>query len=203
MLIDCKQQLPDQNYFLLIQAIVPRPIAWVLSESRTGAYNLAPFSYFNAIASDPPLIMLSVGWKDETTEKDTLINIRERNDFVVHIPSVAQLKEVVESSATYEHEISEIEVLGLTLEHIEGQRLPKLNGPKLALFCEKYSVQAIGNDQQGLIFGQVNHIWVSEEIATMKNGHLTITPEHLDPLARLGGANYASLGQIHTVKRPR
>lgn len=203
MLIDCSQQHPNQNYFLLIQLIVPRPIAWVLSESSNGAYNLAPFSFFNAVASDPPVIMLSVGWKDDSTEKDTLVNIRERKDFVVHIPSVAQINDVVDSSATYDHEISEVDLLGLSLENIEGQRLSKLKGSKVALFCHNYSTQQIGHEKQGLILGQINHIWLSEDIATMNQGHLAIDPKALDPLARLGGTNYAGLGEIFSMKRPQ
>lgn len=202
MLIDCSKNTPDHNYFTLIQTVIPRPIAWVLSDNGNGSYNLAPFSFFNAVASNPPLIMLSIGWKDENTRKDTLVNISERKDFVVHIPSVEHIKDVAASSATLAHGVSEVEQLHLALEPVPGQRLPKLKGPKAAFFCERYSIQELGPEQQGLILGKVNHIWLADGIASLDNGRLTVDPKALDPLARLGGPHYASLGEILTMKRP-
>ena len=144
MIIDCAKQTSDKNYFTLIQTVIPRPIAWVLSDNGNSSYNLAPFSFFNAIASDPPLIMLSIGWKDEATRKDTWVNIQERSHFVVHIPSVEHIKEMVGSSIALAHGVSEIDVLNIPIEKIEGQELPKLKDPKVAFFCEKYSIQEIG-----------------------------------------------------------
>jgi flavin reductase (DIM6/NTAB) family NADH-FMN oxidoreductase RutF len=202
MIFDCRQHSSDQNYFTLIQTVVPRPIAWVLSDNGNGSYNLAPFSFFNAIASEPPLIMLSVGWKDEAVRKDTWVNIDERRDFVVHIPSVGQMKDVVNSSATLAHGVSEVELLNLSVEKMEGQRLPKVAGPKIALFCEKYRIEEIGGEQQGLILGKVNQIWYSDDIVKVKDGRMSIDPKGLGPLARLGGSSYASLGEVLYMKRP-
>ena len=202
MIIDCGKQTSDQNYFTLIQAVIPRPIAWVLSDNGNGAYNLAPFSFFNAVASDPPLIMLSVGWKDEATRKDTWVNIEQRRHFVAHVPSVENLKEVAGSSATLAHGVSEIDQMHIPVEKVEGQRLPKLKGPKVAFFCEKYSIQELGGEQQALILGKINHIWLDDRVVQSTNGRLTIDPKGLDPLARLGGPHYAALGGIFTMKRP-
>src|SRR5580704_8595858 len=108
MLIDCNQYSRDQIYFLMIQLVIPRPIAWVLSDNGNGSYNLAPFSFFNAITSNPPILMLSVSWKDEVTRKDTWVNIIERNNFVVHIPSVGQVHEVSNSSIVLPYGVSEV-----------------------------------------------------------------------------------------------
>ena len=202
MFIDCSKQSSSQNYFTLIQTVIPRPIAWVLSDNGNGTYNLAPFSFFNAVASNPPLIVLSIGWKDELTRKDTWVNIQERKDFVVHIPSVENIKEVAGSSATLAHGVSEIDQLHLPLEKVEGQRLPKLKGPKVALFCEKFSIQEIGGDQQGLILGKINHMWFHDSIVKESSGRLTIDPKVLNPLARLGGPHYAGLDEILSMKRP-
>ena len=71
MILDLSALQPAQVYFQMIQTLVPRPIAWVLSEIENDKYNLAPFSYFNAVCSDPPLIMLSVGKKPDGSFKDT------------------------------------------------------------------------------------------------------------------------------------
>jgi len=86
MLLRLDQFEAAQRYYLMSQTLVPRPVAWVLSENATGSYNLAPFSYFNAICSTPPLIMFSIGKKPDGADKDTRRNIIERKRFTVHIP---------------------------------------------------------------------------------------------------------------------
>src|ERR1039457_4241876 len=120
MLIDCDQLSSDQVYFLLIQLVIPRPIAWVLSDNGNGTYNLAPFSFFNAITSNPPILMLSVGWKDEATRKDTWVNISERTNFIVHIPCAEQVHDVSNSSSVLPHGVSEINKFNIPLENVEG-----------------------------------------------------------------------------------
>ncbi len=70
---------PPDCYRLMIQAVVPRPVAWVLSDNGDGSLNLAPFSFFTAISSDPPLLMFSAGKKPDGTPKDTLHNVEERS----------------------------------------------------------------------------------------------------------------------------
>ena len=85
MYLDLSQLSASQVYFTMTQTLIPRPIAWVLSDNGNDSLNLAPFSYFNAVSSDPPLIMLSVGFKPDGTHKDTAINIEQRKDFIVHL----------------------------------------------------------------------------------------------------------------------
>jgi len=77
---------PNRVYHLMIQSIVPRPIAWILSDNGDGSLNLAPFSYFNAVCSDPPVLMVSIGRKADGGDKDTARNLVERKHCVVHIP---------------------------------------------------------------------------------------------------------------------
>ena len=85
MILDLSELKPAQVYFQMIQTLIPRPIAWVLSEIEAGKYNLAPFSYFNAISSNPPIVMFSVGKKPDGSDKDTHRNIAERKHFTIHI----------------------------------------------------------------------------------------------------------------------
>src|SRR5271170_178191 len=125
MLIDCSEYSRDQIYFLMIQLVIPRPIAWVLSDNGDRTYNLAPFSFFNAITSNPPILMLAAGWKDEGTRKDTWVNISERSHFVVHIPSAEQVNDVSVSSAVLPHGVSEADQFHIPLENVEGWVLPK------------------------------------------------------------------------------
>lgn len=201
MLVDCARLSGDQAYFLLIQTVIPRPIAWVLSDNG-GSFNLAPFSFFNAIASEPPVIMLSVGWKDESTRKDTWVNIDERSDFVVHIPSPVHAGDVARSSAALPHGASELDILQVTTEPVEGFRLPRVVGPKIAFFCVKHRILEIGTAPQGLILGEVKAVWMDDSVAAEKNGRFTVDPRGVDPLTRLGGTGYATLGEILQIKRP-
>jgi flavin reductase (DIM6/NTAB) family NADH-FMN oxidoreductase RutF len=202
MLIDCNGYHPDQLYFLLIQLVIPRPIAWVLSDIGNGTYNLAPFSFFNAITSNPPILMLSVGWKNEDLRKDTWVNINERKNFVVHIPSGEQVHDVSNSSTVLPHGVSEINKLNIHLEDVEGWPLPKVKGSKIAFLCEKYAIHEIGEDPQALILGKINSIWVDEEAVSENKNRIIIDPLKVSPLARLGGNQYSLLGEIVTVQRP-
>jgi len=202
MLIDCNQFSQDQIYFLLIQLVIPRPIAWVLSDNGNGSYNLAPFSFFNAVTSNPPILMLSVGWKDEQTRKDTWVNINERKNFVVHIPTVEQVGDVSISSTVLPHGSSEIDKFNIGVESVEGWSLPKVKGAKVAFLCEKYAIHEIGNDPQALIFGKINQISVDDDALSQDRGRIIIDPAKINPLSRLGGNHYSLLGEILTVQRP-
>jgi flavin reductase (DIM6/NTAB) family NADH-FMN oxidoreductase RutF len=203
MLIDCKKYPTDQLYFLMIQLVIPRPIAWVLSDNGNRSYNLAPFSFFNAITSNPPILMLSVGHKDETTRKDTWINISERNNFVVHIPSGDQVHDVSNSSVILPHGVSEIDKFHIPLEKVEGWVLPRVKGAKIAFLCEKYAIHEIGDDPQALILGKINGIVVDDDaVSQVSSGRMMIDPAKINPLARLGGNHYSLLGEVLTVQRP-
>lgn len=201
MLIESTQLSPDQMYFLLIQTVIPRPIAWVLSDNG-GSYNLAPFSFFNAITSEPPILMISAGWKDDSVRKDTWVNIQERSDFVVHIPSAEHARDVVATSLTLPHGESELARLNLTTAKVDGFRLPRIVGPKIAFFCERYKIIEVGTAPQALILGEVKKVWMDDTIVMMHNNRLKVDPAKLDPLARLGGASYSLLGEMFDIKRP-
>ena len=123
MIIDFSRQSPTARYAWMTQAIIPRPIAWILSENADGGLNLAPFSYFNALASDPPLLGVSIAGKPDGTKKDTLANILARPKFVVHIAPVTEADAVNASSATLPAGESELGRLKLpTTPHL--RRLP-------------------------------------------------------------------------------
>ena len=73
-------------YGLMTQTIIPRPIAWILTDNGDQSFNLAPFSFFNGVSSTPPLLSVSIGHKSDGTKKDTWLNIESRSHFIVHIP---------------------------------------------------------------------------------------------------------------------
>ena len=128
MQIDPATLSKRDGYFLMVSAIVPRPIAWVLSEHADGRLNLAPFSYFNGVSSDPPLVMLSIGSKRDGLPKDTRANILERKQFVVHIVHSALLEPMNLSSAEVGAEVSEVRT-GRQVIQVLRQCATKLRPP--------------------------------------------------------------------------
>jgi len=183
--------------------VIPRPVAWVLSENAGGDYNLAPFSYFNAICSDPPLIMISVGKKPDGSPKDTRANIAERRDFVVHLAHEELLEPLNRSSATLPAGESEVDLLGLALTPLSGSRLPRLSDARIALACELYRLQEIGPLPQALILGRVKQIYVDDGVCSRDaDGRLEVHAEKVAPVARLGGTEYALFGKIRRLPRP-
>jgi flavin reductase (DIM6/NTAB) family NADH-FMN oxidoreductase RutF len=202
MLINCNEYSPDQLYFLMIQLVIPRPIAWVLSDNGNGTFNLAPFSFFNAITSNPPILMISAGWKDEATHKDTWTNIAKRNNFVVHLPSSDQVHDVSNTSSSLPHGVSEADKFHIPLENVEGWPMPRVKAAKIAFMCEKYAIHEIGQDPQALILGKIKHMWIEDAAVTQQKNRIIVDPQKIDPLSRLGGNHYGLLGKVLTVKRP-
>lgn len=192
------------TYFTMTQSVVPRPIAWLLSENEDASFNLAPFSYFNAICSDPPLVMISIGLQDDGSEKDSLRNIRQRSQFVIHIASCDQLPELNQSSATLPPGESEVLANNLQTTPVDGFHVPRLSDCKIALMCERHSIQTIGNsDQQSLLFAEIREIYVDDSCVEISDqGRLKILADQVQPLARLGASEYASFGDVLAARRP-
>ena len=204
MIVNLAELSPAQVYFTMIQTLIPRPIAWVLSEIEPGKYNLAPFSYFNAVCSDPPLIMLSVGKKPDGSFKDTRVNIEQRGDFVVHIAHRDLLEDLNQSSATLAADVSELDLLGIETTTFEGSRLPRIEACKVAYACECHEIHELGSTPQSVIYGRVTRIYIDDRItSTTDKGRLKVHAESFEPIARLGADEYMSFGKIVTLRRPR
>ena len=207
MIVDFSKLSTNQVYYTLIQTIIPRPVAWVLSsngESSHDPYNLAPFSYFSGVSSNPPLVSLSIGRKPDGSMKDTALNIAERSYCVIHIPHRELAQKVTASSATLEYGQSELEGLDLELTEQDGWKLPRLAEARLAFYCKKFQIIEVGNTPQSLVLLDVLSLYVSKKIAKQdKKGRLSVDPLALDPLGRLGGQDYGLLGEVQTVPRPK
>lgn len=201
--IDLNELTPGQIYATMTQALIPRPIAWVLSENENGNYNLAPFSYFTGVSSRPPLLMLSIGKKPDSTPKDTLANIEARKDFVVHIAHSEQIAPLNQSSAVYPTGVSEVDELGLELAELKGSRLPRLAECRLAMACQLHEIHQMGEVPQALIFGRINSIYVDDAVGELDaKGRFKINADKLDPLSRLGVGEYSGFGEVMPLGSP-
>lgn len=214
MILDFNELVPSQRYFAMVQTIVPRPIAWVLSdngcEDATALphtnYNLAPFSFFTGICSDPPIVMISVGKKPAGAEqgqvKDTCKNIKERKNFVVHIASTAQVDAVNLTAKTLQHGDSELQLAGLRTTEFEGFALPRLQDCSVAMGCTLYRLDEIGNTPQALIFGKIEKMFIDDALISHDSERLIVNAKKLSPLSRLGGSDYSGLGEPFQAHRP-
>jgi len=203
MIINMGELSAPDAYFTMTQTVLPRPVAWALTVNHSGSYNLAPFSYFNAVNSDPPLLMFSVGLKDNGDLKDTIINIQARPEFVVNIASVSQLPELNASSATLPYDVSEIDTNQIELAQVEGFTLPRVAQSKIAMMCRCSEIQTIGNKGQSLVFGEIEAIYLDDQCAEITDkGRLKVFADRVEPLSRLGAGEYASFGKILVAKRP-
>lgn len=187
----------------MLQTLVPRPIAWVLSENESGSYNLAPFSYFNAISSDPPMIMLSISKKSDGSHKDTRVNIENRRDFIVHIAHTEMLAALNQSSEELAANVSELEKLQLETIAFEGARLPRIKACRIAYACRCHDIHEIGNTPQSVIYAEVNRIYIDDDIITIKDKQrIMVDAARLDPVSRLGANQYMKFGEVIDLKRP-
>ncbi|MCG9679091.1 flavin reductase family protein [Vibrio sp. Isolate24] len=203
MNIDASTLAPTQMYHLMTQTVIPRPIAWVLTDSGDADYNLAPFSYFTPISSNPPLLMFSVGKKPTGEIKDTTRNILETGRMVVHIANAEMAERVTQTSATLPHGQSEVALAELELTEFEGFELPRIKGCPIAFGCKLFEVKEIGETPQSLIFAQIEDIYIAPEVIGDNQERLVVDALKVNPLSRLGGSQYANLDQSFTVARPK
>ncbi len=204
MFLDLDLMSSNSTYHALTQIIIPRPVAWVLTEHQNGEYNLAPFSYFSAVCSDPPIMMISVGRKPDGSEKDTYQNIIEREKFIIHIASSELAGAVTKSASVLDAGQSEIDLCGLKTERVEGFSLPRVMGPKIAMSCRFYEEKTMGNNDQHIIFGRIEKVWLDDDIVLPTDtGRLKIDASKVDPIGRLGGNEYTTFGEILDIPRPK
>jgi flavin reductase (DIM6/NTAB) family NADH-FMN oxidoreductase RutF len=196
MIFDPKAHPTNDVYRFLISAVIPRPIAFVSTVGADGGLNLAPFSYFNAIASEPPLITISINAREDDP-KDTLRNIRETKEFVVNIVSEALLDAMVHTAGEWPRTTSEFGPSGLTAAPSERVKPPYVVESPLQLECTLYREIELGNSF--LVVGEVVFARASDDVLTEGR----IDPEKLKPIGRLGGEFYAPLGPVLKRKRPR
>lgn len=207
MIIDLCELSTNQVYYTFIQTIIPRPVAWVLSSNGGRAkepWNLAPFSYFNGVSSNPPLISLSIGIKPDGNKKDTAKNIDERDYFVIHIPHRELAQNVTDSAAVLDHGESELNLVNVELEEMDFFPVPKIKAARIAFFCKKDQIIEIGNTPQSFIIASVEKIFIDDLVGVQdEKGRLTVDPIKVDPVSRLGGNDYGLFGEKITVIRPK
>lgn len=206
MIIDFEKLSPTSRYFTMVQTIVPRPIAWILTDNGNDTLNLAPFSFFNGVTSRPPIVSISIGRKGPDEKKDTWRNIEERKRLVIHIPQVQHAQSVSETAATLPFGASELDGTGLECVEMEGWPLPRLKDLPIAFLAECHRIVEVGDGPQGLVLAEIKSVFIDDDCVVPgkddPESRLELDIQKINPLARLGGNDYAGLGESFTVKRP-
>ncbi|MGG1678565.1 flavin reductase family protein [Neobacillus sp. NRS-1170] len=190
-----------ENYKFLIGSIIPRPIAFVTTISKDGVLNGAPFSYFNIVSSNPPMISLSIQ-RSSGRQKDTARNIMESKEFVVHIVDDHNVEKINKTAANLPPDESEIELANLTPIESAKISVPGVKEAKIRMECSmEHSFELGGSDTPGcdFIIGKVVQFHVESDI--YENGR--INPRGLGAVSRLAGNNYAKIGEIFEIERPK
>jgi flavin reductase (DIM6/NTAB) family NADH-FMN oxidoreductase RutF len=201
--IDFSELSANKAYFTMTQSILPRPVAWVLSENVDGGHNLAPFSFFTAVCNDPPILMFSIGSKTNGAMKDTYNNIISRKHFVVHLAHKEQAQQVTLTSQELPENESEVEHAGLSLVPFNNSSLPRVEGARIAMNCELYDVKEIGNSPHHLVFGRIKNLYIDDNAVKLDSkGRMKIAADKIDPITRLGGSEYMTFGDIISIPRP-
>ncbi|WP_394150292.1 flavin reductase family protein [Vibrio maritimus] len=193
---------PNAIYHLMTQTVVPRPIAWVLTESSSENFNLAPFSYFAPISSNPPLLMISIGKKPDGSLKDSAVNATKNKQLVIHIASTQSAEIMTQTSATLAHGQSEVQASDIELAAFDGFELPRVAQCPIAFGCSLHDVIEMGNTPQHLIIAKIEQVYIDDNVVEQNQERLIIDALKVDPLSRLGGNDYATLEKTITVKRP-
>ena len=178
-------------YQLMTALVIPRPIGWMSTISASGVRNVAPYSYFNLMGSDPFYVAFG-----STGAKDTLTNLREVPEFVANIVSMPVLEKMNFTSTDFPRDQDEFEWAGLTAVPSFRVRPPRVGESRAHLECEL--VQIVDDRNTHIVLGRIVHAHVDASV--WKDGR--VDPRLLDPVCRLSGSGYASLGELISVKRP-
>ncbi len=190
-----------ENYKFLIGSIIPRPIAFVTSMSPEGSLNGAPFSYFNIVSSNPPMISLAIQ-RSGGEQKDTARNILNSKEFVVHIVDEQNVEKINKTAANLPPDQSEVELAELTPIKSVKISVPGVKEAKIRMECIlEHSLELGGVDTPGcdLIIGKVVQFHIEQDI--YENGR--IDPRGLAAVSRLAGHDYAKVGEMFSIERPK
>jgi flavin reductase (DIM6/NTAB) family NADH-FMN oxidoreductase RutF len=194
-------------YGLLLNSVAPRPIAWVSTVSASGQPNLAPFSFFNVVSVNPPLLGFSPGLRQSRLgasrgeAKDTLQNIRETKEFVVNVVTYELAEAMNLTSGEYDASVNEFEVAKLRPEASSVVRVPRVAESPVSFECKLHQIIDFSTapTSGSLVLGEIVSIHIND--ANLKDGRLD--RDSLDLIGRMGGMQYTRTRQRFEMVRPK
>jgi flavin reductase (DIM6/NTAB) family NADH-FMN oxidoreductase RutF len=201
-IIDPSQHDYADIYKLMIGIIIPRPIAFVSSIDADGILNLAPFSYFTACSSNPPVVCFCTSVRSEPRpHKDTLENIRATGEFVVNVVSEEIAEQMNKTSADVPPEVDEFVLSGLTPLASDLVKPPRVAESKAQMECKLRQIVPVSEKPGGgvLVLGEVLRFHILESVMD----GLKVDPGKLKAIGRMGGPTYVRTDDRFNMERPR
>ena len=189
MIYSQKELTPLEIYKIQAQTIIPRPIAWIVTEDA-GVVNIAPFSFFTPLSSNPPTLLVSIGYKDKekTIEKDTLANIKKTGKCTICVVDEHNLEKMHFSSKSLEKYQSEAEYFDIETRLIDENFPPMIANASVAYNCTFNQVLNLGEKSTVPVIVNIENIFIDD---SKIDGENKIS---FDAVARLGG-EYATLSE--------
>lgn len=183
--------------------VIPRPIGWISSVAADGTLNLAPYSFFNGVSADPPMVMFSSGSRPGGASKDSIANAQATGEFVCNMVSWELRHRMNETSAGVPPETNEFELAGLEMEPSTLVSVPRVKAAPIHMECKTLQVVTLPAARDGganaLCIGRVIGIHFNDEV--LIDGLIDV--EKIRPVARLGYMDYTSVESVFSIQRPK
>ncbi|MEO8715811.1 MAG: flavin reductase family protein [Acetobacteraceae bacterium] len=190
MLFDFTAMKAENIYKLLISTVVPRPIAWVTTRDLDGSVNAAPFSFFNCVSGDPPVVCFGIGGRAPGDAKDTGGNIRRTGEFVVNLVSHALAEQMNVTAIEFGKEVDELAQAGLTIASSSRVKPPRIAEAPVSMECERLVIVEVGVDRS-VILGKVVSMHIRDD-CVLDPVRCHVDTPRLDLIGRMhGGGWYA------------
>lgn len=199
---------PQEIHQIILTAVAPRPIGWISSVSKAGTVNLAPFSYFNAVCTNPPLLGFGPTVRQGEDRrvlgsgvKDTLRNVRDTQEFVANVVTFDLAEKMNLTSGEYDPSVNEFELAKLTMTPSKLVKAPRVGESPVNFECKLYDILTFGTEETGgsFVIGEVVSVHIHDEV--LRDGK--IQAASLDLVARMGGRQYCRATDRFELTRPR
>jgi len=190
---------PREAYHLFLSIIAPRPIGWISTVDTEGNPNLAPYSFFQAVAGFPPTVMYSVSEPRSGRIKDSLTNARETGEFVGNVASEEIAEAMVHTSGMWEPGVNEFEKANLTMIPSIDVKPFRVAESPVSFECKVTQIVPVEGTTNTMVLGQVVRFHIREGLLRNDN---TADIRKIQPVMRLGGIEYATIGDVFRLQRP-
>jgi flavin reductase (DIM6/NTAB) family NADH-FMN oxidoreductase RutF len=200
MQLNLSDLTPGKRYHVLSSLVVPRPIAWVTTLNEDGKVNAAPFSYFQLMGENPPLVVMGIGKRSDGSAKDSFRNIRRSKEFVINMVTEANAEMMNLCATPFPPQISEVEALGLKTEPSSHVKPPRLAVAPAALEGREVQTLLIGNNQ--VVLGELVAVHIRDEFIDGES--LLVHTEKMGMIGRMQGGEaggYTRTTDIFHMKR--
>ena len=204
MKVDPATLSPDAAYAWQAATILPRPIAWTSTLNEDGSANLAPFSFFTGVSSDPPTCLICVSRRKRQPDgthppKDTWRNIERTGEYVIHVVNDALGTQMNATSRDHPYGVDEIAEVGLTRVASERVAVPRVAEAPVAMECRLERIVEVGRTGTAVIIGEILLWHVRDDLVV--NGRLD--PGRVDAIGRMGGPTYTRTRDRFELARPK